>query len=1339
EVVGEGGYGIVYRGTHLGFDETVAVKCLKVPAALSDAERESFLKDFRAEARLLHRLSRKTAGIVQALDVGAATSPRGVWTPYIAMEWLEGKNLALDIADRAAHGQARRPLHEAVALLTPIAEALAVTHAERVAHLDLKPANIFLGGDASVKLLDFGIAKVITTSETMTVAFTRTGARPAFTPAYAAPEQFDRRHGATGPWSDVYALALILIEVCSGEAALIGDTPVELYIAAANEQYRPSLASHGVRTSAEVDAVVKRALSVDPRQRYADAGSMWSALRGAMGSPALSATATAEPPPLRRATVGSSELNRVCTILFAELTGLEGSERLDPEQLSELVRRYMAALENAVVSLEGNVEQMVGESMMAVFGLYGESAGAAERAVHAALRMKSAIKSVTVPRRLSKDLPLTVSVGLATGRVFASARQSTAGFQLLATGAPVKLAARLQQSAPPGAVLVDRDTYRQVAGLFEMELRLGEHTPPTGTKAYLVKGHARDRHALHATAVRDFCGLDTRLAGRTAEMESLAAVQDSVTSESRPRVVTLLGAPGVGRSRVLLELADRLEQGEWVVLAGSASALGMRTSYALAASLLRARFHIHEDDSAEVAATKLRRGVRLMRGSDLALGGLFAALEGPIDIDETVDQLLRLLGAVSGDDTHLSIEAEGAAPKLRIAGALASLLRLSPKPVAILCDDLHWADEASLALLEDLCTRLGDRPLWIVAAARSELLERRPSWGEEESLHVRVDIRALPRRALEEMVRDRLRKVELLPDELVKRLVDHAEGNPLTLVETLHLLIDANVIDDRWQAHLDRLGELTLPTTVHGIVQARLDRLDEQTRMLLARAAIVGRAFWDGVLLELEGAPQPAQVRRSLAELRDRGILQARSSSTFPDEQEYVFCDSATQRVASEMLGHKERQRLHGVVARWLEKRIPSDARAARVAEHYERAAAVSEALVAYRRAGAHAAALGQNADALHAYERACAIDAWLNGEAGELFPLWAEVDDAKPLHWTESVALHAELGSVSRRMGKFDLAEQRYQDARTRIVADEDEALRWHARLDYRLAVVEKLRGRIDEGIALLEKALDHATLAEERAEMFALCASLMRRRNRLEECRSTCLRGLRACRETADRGDRWREALSKILNTLGSLLFTQKKMVGAERCYLQAARAVDERHTPGQASEALNNVAAVRYARGDLAGARECFQRVIRLTERSGDLWMRVTALANLGEVELAAARAEIAKTCLAEAARLGEQIRAHLDLPEVYRNLAQAELRLDERDKALAAAGRALELVRASKNRLYLESVLTAVAEVCAAVGRARADRLTRELMQTLEGIDGIEATAARCRALLADVDR
>ena len=287
-VVGRGGFGVVYRAHHLGFKEKVAIKCLRIPRTLSGAARDEFERNFLAEGRLLHQLSRSTAGIVQALDVGALVSPNKTWTPFIVLEWLDGQSLADNFAERLRTGLGGRTPKAAIELLDSAARALSLAHEQGIAHRDIKPANLFLaevGGRKTLKVLDFGIAKVVTESESFTKAFEETGASlQAFTARYGSPEQFSRRYGATGPWSDVFSLALVLVEAIVGHSALEGVDAAQLFIAAADSTRRPTLRAHGIDLGDGIEAVFAKALAVDPKDRYPNASEFWDALLAAVAA-----------------------------------------------------------------------------------------------------------------------------------------------------------------------------------------------------------------------------------------------------------------------------------------------------------------------------------------------------------------------------------------------------------------------------------------------------------------------------------------------------------------------------------------------------------------------------------------------------------------------------------------------------------------------------------------------------------------------------------------------------------------------------------------------------------------------------------------------------------------------------------------------------------------------------------------------------------------------------------------------------------------------------------------------------------------------------------------------
>jgi len=305
-VVGEGGFAVVYRAEHLLWKRPVALKVFKALANLTPELREELTQDFIREGALLADLSEKSASICQARDVGVLTTGAGGSVPYMVLEWLEGEPLEDALQREVTEEMPPRSLLETIRLLEPIAEALALAHMRGIAHRDVKPANIFLLGGARdercpVKLLDFGIAKVVQDIQKSTGAFLETGESVrSFTPAYAAPEQFSRSHGATGPWTDVFALALVAVELLTGKPPLDGDNFMQLGFAAGDPKVRPTPRVRGATTSDAVDAVFLRALAVERVERYPTADVFWRELRGAAGlsvSAPADGFSTATPPP----------------------------------------------------------------------------------------------------------------------------------------------------------------------------------------------------------------------------------------------------------------------------------------------------------------------------------------------------------------------------------------------------------------------------------------------------------------------------------------------------------------------------------------------------------------------------------------------------------------------------------------------------------------------------------------------------------------------------------------------------------------------------------------------------------------------------------------------------------------------------------------------------------------------------------------------------------------------------------------------------------------------------------------------------------------------------------
>jgi len=277
-LVGEGGFSAVYRGFHLGLDEPIAVKCLKLPPSLSPALVDQFAKRFRDESRILYRLSQGNLNIVRSIAAGTWQANTGLTVPYMILEWMEGRSLANEFTIRRTVGQQGRSLEEVVKVFGPAADGLGYAHAQGVVHRDLNPGNLFFAATpqgTKLKVLDFGVAKILDDS-TLDIVRTQTvGQIRIFAPAYGAPEQFDDTIGKVGAASDVYAFALILMEALRDRGVNDGKHLGEFAQKAIDPARRPTPRALGIDVPDEVEQIFARATKLDPRERWQSAGELW--------------------------------------------------------------------------------------------------------------------------------------------------------------------------------------------------------------------------------------------------------------------------------------------------------------------------------------------------------------------------------------------------------------------------------------------------------------------------------------------------------------------------------------------------------------------------------------------------------------------------------------------------------------------------------------------------------------------------------------------------------------------------------------------------------------------------------------------------------------------------------------------------------------------------------------------------------------------------------------------------------------------------------------------------------------------------------------------------------
>ena len=609
---------------------------------------------------------------------------------------------------------------------------------------------------------------------------------------------------------------------------------------------------------------------------------------------------------------------KLVTILFADVAGSTArAESLHPEDVRALMADYFAAMAPEIEAEGGMIEKFVGDAIMAVFGVPAVHEDDAVRAVRAAWRMVERLRRLNEGR--DPEEALEIRIGVNTGEVLAS---GAPGDDLLVTGDAVNVAARLQQAAELGTILIGDRTARGVRSQFELRaidepLVLKGRSEALAT--WLVEAYRETEEPVGAAAIA------APLVGRDDEVAFLRATFDRVSRERRPALVTIVGDAGVGKSRLVREFLSPLE-GSAKQLIGRCLPYGQAVTLWPLAEILKTEAVVRETDRADEASARITRLVEECIEPDLASdrSRTAAALASTLGMRLPADPLESL------DPRELYRELVGA-----WAALLASLGRRSP--VVVVVEDLHWADPTMLDILDELAERL-DGPIAFVCTARPDLLRSRPDWGGG-----RRSFSSLPLDPLNSEETARLVSFVPgggeLPPGVREHILERSGGNPFFLEEIVRHLINEGLLGwegDRWRARAG-IHQVEIPDNVQAVILARLDLLTPDERRAAQRAAVVGRVFWDGALARLVRVDD---LDAALRTLRRREFVVERLASSIPGQREYSFKHVLTRDVAYESLPRAERGRAHVETAAWIEETSGDRAHelAELLAHHYDAA-----------------------------------------------------------------------------------------------------------------------------------------------------------------------------------------------------------------------------------------------------------------------------------------------------------------------------------------------------------------------------------------------------------------
>ena len=567
---------------------------------------------------------------------------------------------------------------------------------------------------------------------------------------------------------------------------------------------------------------------------------------------------------------------KLATAMFVDLvdsTALVSAS--DPEVARRQVTGFFDRVRGHIDSYGGTVEKFAGDAVLAVFGVPTAHEDDAERAVRAA---------VAIVENGNDELP--VRIGIEAGEVVVEDGDST-----FATGEALNVAARLQQSAEPGEILIGPTAYGLTTDRVVTEPTVGR--PLKG----LRDGMQVWRVICTERPIGRPLSVVAPYVGREEELELLENAFARAVRDRRAQLVTIFGDPGIGKSRLVREFYAGLER--TTVLTGRSLPFGEGLAYRPLAEMVQAAAGISPDDSPEEAFEKLREAC-----SSDAVADLLGLAAGVLD-------------TVSG--TRRGQEIAWAAQEWATTLAEA-------QPLVLGFEDLHWAEEPLLDLVEHLADRVDDAPVLIVCLARPDLLESRPGWGGGRRRSITIDLGPLPGADIETLV-DALVAGTSLPRSVRSALLDKTEGNPLFVEETIRMLAEQG----------DGAASVRIPDTVQALIASRIDRLPPASRSVVRHGALVGRVFWRGAVAELDPA---LDVDTALADLVDRQLLTREPLSTVSGEVAFRFRHVLIRDVAYSGLAKGERARLHRTFAAWLRSRSMDELVEAQ-AYHLERAAAL--------------------------------------------------------------------------------------------------------------------------------------------------------------------------------------------------------------------------------------------------------------------------------------------------------------------------------------------------------------------------------------------------------------
>ncbi len=698
--------------------------------------------------------------------------------------------------------------------------------------------------------------------------------------------------------------------------------------------------------------------------------------------------------PLPLTLANPPEERRVVTVMFADIIGSTPlADHMDPEDLRAILSGYFNLMTEQIRKHGGTVEKYIGDAVMAVFGVPFAHEDDPDRAIRAALDMQAALSRFNEQRQEQdpEATRLQMRIGINSGEVAASSDTLDSRRDFLITGDAVNVASRLQSVATPDTILVGERTYLATRNVFAFQVLAPLHLKGKAEPipAWVVLGAQSNTSGI-TQHPRGIEGLEARLIGRSLELALMHATYARVQAEQRPHLITLLGAPGIGKSRLVREFllseqetakCTTCEDGQMPprVLHGRCPPYGEGVTYRPLVEILNSLLNVRSEETYE----KLEG-----RFVDFVRETLLEAKSAE-DPSEVAYAIIRSVGRRTGDTTielsyteqlererppssnALNKNTEQSMPHMALMRAWRVFLEAlaQQQPLVIVIDDLQWADEALLDLLEYLTDRITNVPILFLCPARPDLFERRRDWGGGRRNFTTIVLESLSREETSDLV-DALLNTEDIPAVLRYTIISRAEGNPFYVEEIVRMLIDQKVLVNEggsWrigtqnESILNELASLTappedslldlhygfplprVPDTIQGVLAARIDLLNPLEKRILQHACIIGRTFWLSALIELASDLTESVILETLDSLIQRDFVvlaEKQSRSPVENDQVFTFKHILIRDVVYNNIPRTRRSQEHAQLAFWLEEKTKDnvDPYAELLAYHFQQA-----------------------------------------------------------------------------------------------------------------------------------------------------------------------------------------------------------------------------------------------------------------------------------------------------------------------------------------------------------------------------------------------------------------